>query len=209
MTNTQTLYKILGPDRQPCHRGRGQWPEPGAWREVDGPLVPCQNALHLCEAADLPRWIQRDAVVWEAEADGEQERHDDTKTVARRARLVREIGVLHHRLLVAWAADCAERVLPLFEAERPHDSRPRDALAAVRRWLVGDGSIEEVIIARITAVGTYAANVIYAVTYAANATYVTNAATTAANEREERQWQGERLLAYLSGTIVLPGETGR
>ena len=32
------------------------------------------------------------------------------------------------RLIGFWAADCAERVLPLFEAKAPTDTRPRDAL---------------------------------------------------------------------------------
>jgi hypothetical protein len=43
-----------------------------------------------------------------------------------------------HRLLALWAADCAEHVLPLFEAARPGDRRPRQALAAVRSWVSGE-----------------------------------------------------------------------
>lgn len=44
----------------------------------------------------------------------------------------------HHHLLALWAAECAEHVLGLFEAERPDDPRPRDALAAVRAWVRGE-----------------------------------------------------------------------
>lgn len=44
----------------------------------------------------------------------------------------------HHHLLGLWAADCAEHVLPLFEAERPDDDRPRRALEAVRAWTRGE-----------------------------------------------------------------------
>jgi hypothetical protein len=33
-------------------------------------------------------------------------------------------------VLVTWAADCAERVLPIFEAEAPGDERPREAIEA-------------------------------------------------------------------------------
>lgn len=33
-----------------------------------------------------------------------------------------------------WAADCAERVLPLFEAAHPGDDRPHRAIAACRAW---------------------------------------------------------------------------
>ncbi|MCS0498431.1 putative immunity protein [Protaetiibacter mangrovi] len=42
------------------------------------------------------------------------------------------------RLLAAWAADCAERVLPLFEREAPDDGRPRDAIARTRAYARGE-----------------------------------------------------------------------
>ena len=42
------------------------------------------------------------------------------------------------RLLAAWAADCVERVLPLFEAEAPHDLRPREGIARVRAFARGE-----------------------------------------------------------------------
>lgn len=42
------------------------------------------------------------------------------------------------RLVAAWAADCAERVLQLFEAEAPDDGRPRDAIARARAFARGE-----------------------------------------------------------------------
>ncbi len=42
------------------------------------------------------------------------------------------------RLVAAWAADCAERVLPLFEAENVEDDRPRDAIARARAFSRGE-----------------------------------------------------------------------
>ncbi|SDZ32039.1 putative immunity protein [Herbiconiux ginsengi] len=42
------------------------------------------------------------------------------------------------RLVAAWAADCAERVLPLFEAEAPADGRPRDAIERARAFARGE-----------------------------------------------------------------------
>jgi hypothetical protein len=39
------------------------------------------------------------------------------------------------RLMAAWAADCAERVLPLFEKMYPQDERPRKAIEACRTWI--------------------------------------------------------------------------
>ncbi|MGN6169269.1 MAG: putative immunity protein [Solirubrobacteraceae bacterium] len=42
------------------------------------------------------------------------------------------------RIVSVWAADCAERVLGLFEAEAPGDSRPRDAIARTRAFGRGE-----------------------------------------------------------------------
>jgi hypothetical protein len=39
------------------------------------------------------------------------------------------------RLMATRAADCAERVLPLFEKACPKDDRPRKAIEACRRWV--------------------------------------------------------------------------
>ena len=41
------------------------------------------------------------------------------------------------RLIGAWAADCAERVLTLFEAKAPGDTRPRDAIEGIRAYARG------------------------------------------------------------------------
>ncbi len=43
-----------------------------------------------------------------------------------------------HRHLTVWAANCAEHVLYLFEAEAPDDPRPREAIEAARAWTRGD-----------------------------------------------------------------------
>jgi hypothetical protein len=49
------------------------------------------------------------------------------------------------RLVAGWAADCAERVLPLFEAEAPSDERPRDAIVRARAFGRGElGAAEEI-----------------------------------------------------------------
>ena len=42
------------------------------------------------------------------------------------------------RLVAAWAADCAERVLAAFEAEAPEDDRPREAIARARAFARGE-----------------------------------------------------------------------
>ncbi|MHA7171265.1 putative immunity protein [Arthrobacter bambusae] len=42
------------------------------------------------------------------------------------------------RIVAAWAADCAERVLVFFETEAPTDGRPRDAIARARAFAHGE-----------------------------------------------------------------------
>ena len=48
------------------------------------------------------------------------------------------------RVLAVWAADCAERTLPLFEAQAPNDTRPRDAIEGVRAFARGELRIGKV-----------------------------------------------------------------
>jgi len=42
------------------------------------------------------------------------------------------------RVLAVWAADCAERTLPLFEARAPADARPREAIDGLRAFARGE-----------------------------------------------------------------------
>ena len=46
------------------------------------------------------------------------------------------LAVAEHRLLAFWAADCAEHVLPFFEADFL-DERPRRAIETARAWARG------------------------------------------------------------------------
>ena len=43
-----------------------------------------------------------------------------------------------HQLLALWAATCAEHVLHFFEAARPADQRPRQAIERARAWVRGE-----------------------------------------------------------------------
>jgi hypothetical protein len=57
------------------------------------------------------------------------------------------------RIVAAWAADCAERVLGLFETEAPGDSRPRDAIARARAFARGELDVAEQIRSRFVGSG--------------------------------------------------------
>ena len=48
------------------------------------------------------------------------------------------LSEVDRRTVAGWAADCAERVLPLFEAEAPDDDRPRDAIERARAFSRGE-----------------------------------------------------------------------
>lgn len=47
------------------------------------------------------------------------------------------------RLVAGWAADCAERVLALFEAETACDRRPRESIARTRAFARGELGVAE------------------------------------------------------------------
>ena len=53
------------------------------------------------------------------------------------------LDLSRHRLLAAWAADCAEHVLPLFTTKHPGDDRPRRAIETARAWSRGEATVGE------------------------------------------------------------------
>ena len=180
-----TLVKMLNPGRMPAHGGSGQWPEPGKWRDVSGPLVPCENGLHVCTISQCLEWAAPE--MWLVEVGVECIEHGD-KTVTRRVRLIERVETWNDRNLRLFAADCAERVLPIYERHYPDDGRPRNAIAIARRYAVGDATDDE-----LTAAWNVARN-------AAGA--AAGAAAWDAVRDAERQWQVERLLAYLNGEVA-------
>ena len=125
-----------------------------------------------------------------------------------------------HGALVVWAADCAERVLPFFESERPRDKRPREAIMTCREWArTGMVSMREV---REIALSAHAAaretredssarfaarsaghaiatahvptHSIAAASYAAKATWAADPKEAEGNVAKERDWQYRRLV---------------
>lgn len=139
-----------------------------------------------------------------------------------------EITEDHQKGLALWAADCAERALPVFEDSRPDDRRPRKAVEQARAWARGDipmsaarsassasnaaaRETEEGSPARVAAraAGHAAAtahaigHALHAAAYAVKALADTNADTSAA-EREQ-SWQFENLPEDLR-PLVYPEE---
>lgn len=48
-----------------------------------------------------------------------------------------ELSLDSLRAIGAWAADCAERALWIYEAQAPSDARPREAIEAIREFAAG------------------------------------------------------------------------
>jgi len=55
-----------------------------------------------------------------------------------------QLSETDRRELVEWSIACAERMLPLFLAERPDDGRPREALDAAQAFMRGEMDIDAV-----------------------------------------------------------------
>ena len=135
-----TMYKVLGANGESIHGGSGVWPlphdgQPGEWTQAVKPRV-CVAGWHLVELRDLPAWLKPDCTIWEAEGRGPSDSDGNGKTAYTQARLIRQVFI-SQRSMRLFAADCAEHVLPLFEAEHPDDQRPREAIAAARAFAHG------------------------------------------------------------------------
>jgi hypothetical protein len=142
---------------------------------------------------------------------------------------VRRGGTLtdeHHQMLAEWAAVCAEHVLPLFEQEQPHDTRPRDAIAVGRAWIRGEVRMREahntafvanaaarglpdpakfaaLAAGQAVAVAHVAAHDLGAAAYAIRAVAASATTSEAESARiRERDWQRERIPTELRELVL-------
>ncbi len=142
MSNEIKYYKVLGKGGVACNGGSGKWHlplpsenEPGEWMPKIENIIPCQRGYHLCRREDLIVWLN--AEIYEAEGKGTFIRHDDNKDVFQQARLISKMDNWNERTARLFAADCAYRVLPIFEKRYPNDNRPRKAIQAARDFANG------------------------------------------------------------------------
>jgi len=96
------------------------------------------------------------------------------------------------------ACDFAEHVLPIFEARRPNDQRPRKAIEVARRFARGQADRDELIAARKGAAAADAAYAAYAAAAYAAYAAAAYAAYAAAARLNERQWQLHHFKAALA-----------
>lgn len=221
-------YKVLSENGEACHGGYGTWHlpngrRPGKWMPKITKPVCCVRGYHLVTREQLVWWLG--PAIWIAEGRGARDTKED-KTAFEQARLIRRLERWNDTTARLFAADCAERVLPIYEKAYPGDDRPGRAIEASRAFV--EGRIKETALNRardvaraaasvacapycIPAPAAYAgyaahasaayvacANAACAVAACDNAAYATRAA---AAEQAERKWQIKRLWEYLDGKI--------
>ena len=183
------LYKVLTEDMKSMHGGNATWTL-GEWMPTVEKIRPCVFGYHLVTAEQLIEWLG--PCVCEAEGAGEHIEQSD-KSVWQRARVTKRLNMDEKRLRL-FAADCAERVLPIFEKQYPDDKRPRQAIQSARDFANGkidaaagdaarDAARDAVRDAAGDAAGAAARDAAWAAADAARAA--------------ERAWQVKRLVAYL------------
>jgi hypothetical protein len=220
-----TYYKVLAADGiSPQHGGSGKWFIPkgkriGKWMPAIKDIQPCERGYHFVNIEQLPQWIG--PTLYEIEVRG-QVIHEADKSVAEQARLIRKVETWNDKNLRLYAADCAKRILGLYEKQYPKDDRPRKAIQATRDFAYGlitkDAAYAAAAAAYVAAdaaaayaayaaaaaayAAAYAAYAAAAAAYAAAyaayaaADAAANAAYTAA-AAAEREWQCKRLKYYL------------
>ena len=135
-----TYYKVLAADGvSSYHGGLGKWFIPkgkriGKWMPAIKDIRPCERGYHFVNIEQLPQWLG--PTLYEIEVRG-QIIHQADKSVAEQARLIRKVETWNDKTLRLYAADCAERVLGLYEKQYPKDDRPRKAIQAARDFANG------------------------------------------------------------------------
>ena len=185
------LFKTLDGLRPATADTDYRYPGVGRWtRRLDpDKLRLCGYGYHYVTDGQVLDWLA--ATIYEAEPCSEHAPlTDGDKSVTCRLRLVRRFDGWNDRTARLFAADCAERVLPLFEGLYPDDSRPRDAIVAARRFVNGEiGFVESASaamfaktasIAASTAASTAAWAAAWAASAASSSTWADNAAASTA-----------------------------
>jgi hypothetical protein len=106
----------------------------GRWTEAVPSPVLCERGWHACRWEDAVHHISEELYV--CDLDGVIVAGND-KVAGERLRLVKRV-LLDDVALRLFAADCAERVLPVFLKVRPDDDRPAQAIQAARQFAHGE-----------------------------------------------------------------------
>lgn len=154
-----TCYKVLGADGESWFGGGGVWSlptlnddgtyTPGDWMPEIAEVIPCRSGYHYCVGeGELIHWLGPTIYIVEP---GPVVALHENKHVTNAARLIRPVDTWNERTARLFAADCAERVLHLYERSYPNDKRPRAAIDASRAIANGHITPAELAAARYTA----------------------------------------------------------
>lgn len=194
-------YKVVDADGCSTRGGNFQWDlptknsdgtwTPGAWApSVDG-IEPRRRGYHVCKGAThLIHWLGPRIFECEIAPNGIEQ---GDKVVASSVRLIAEVATWTERTARLFSADCAERVLHVFEKHFPNDKRPRLAIQAARDFAHGRISRAD-----LTAARAAAWDAAWDAARGAARDAAWDAARDAARDAELR-WQVQRLKEYLEG----------
>ena len=120
----------------------------GDTRKARGVIVPCQNGYHASPTPFDALQYAPGPVLCLVELRGNVAPHGEPvdKYAARSRKLLKAVDIT--RELRLFACECAERALPIYEADYPGDLRPRAAIEAARRFAGGIATSQELAAAR-------------------------------------------------------------
>lgn len=157
-----------------------------SWQKISGPWNACEDHVVAVKAGLGVKSITALQVI---EMPGQTDKDAVFRALWLLARTDR-------RTAVYLAKKAAEHVLPIFEAKRPADKRPRECLRTIKRWLAGKATETELRTAYASArddayVAAYAAAFVAAYAAADVAAFAAAdaAACAAADAAAERKWQ--------------------
>ena len=156
MPNVLLAYHFLREDMTANFGNEPPWAV-GESRSVAGEIIPCKSGYHGSPTLWDALTYAPGPVACLVELSGDVQPHGDPvdKYAASTRKLLAAVNI--ETELRLFAADCAEHVLPIYEAAYPDDDRPRRAIEAARAFARGE--IDEVAVdaARDAAVAAWAA----------------------------------------------------
>lgn len=204
-----TYYKALEGLRAPVAGSGYRYPGVGRWtRHLDPTeLEHYAYGYHVVQRNRLVEWLQ--STIYEAEVCPDHEPLvTEGKTITCRVKLTHRFDTWNERTARLFAADVAEHVLP--HARDEDRAMLANVLTVVRRYARGEATDQELAAARAAGyaagvagvaawAAAWAADAGYAAGYAARAAARVAAKAAGAAWDAEREWQTDRLFAYLEG----------
>ena len=131
MSNVLLAYHFLSEDMTTNFGNEPPWTV-GESRSVAGEIIPCESGYHGSPTLWNALTYATGPVACLVELSGDVQPHGDPvdKYAARTRKLLAAVNI--ETELRLFAADCAEHVLPIYEAAYPGDGRPRRAIEATR-----------------------------------------------------------------------------